>query len=370
MRHFLKRVLNILWKHWIWISLIFCAILVKIASFYPYWIETHYSLRIYPGMAAALRFMFGWMPFSFGDLFYGFLIVILIIRTLRFFKILFTRRAGPGYVKQTFLNTGFIIIVVYVSFNFLWGMNYDRLGIAQQLNLEMKKYSLPELDTLVAVLEDRLNFYAKLAGEPNRDSFYDKQNLFHESAFAYQLATKKYSFLRYRPASVKPSIFSYAGNVLGFDGYYNPFSGEAQVNTTIPVFLRPFVTCHEIGHQVGYAKENEANFAGFLACRLHPSPVFRYSVYFDMFNYAIRELHRKDSLLAKQYISNLDTQVKKDYAEVRRFYRKYENPIEPLITWSYGNYLKANNQPAGRETYSQVVAFLIAYQRKYGKESI
>jgi hypothetical protein len=341
-----------------------------LASFYPHQIETHYSLTIYPDTASALRFLFGWIPFSVGDLFYGFVIVLLFARTLKFLKAIFTKRVAPGYLKQTFFSTSFMILIIYVSFNLLWGMNYDRVGIAKQLNLEMKKYSLQELDTLVVVLEDRLNHYAKLAGETNRDSFYHKQNLFRGSAFAYQLASEKYSFLRYRPASVKPSLFSYAGNVLGFEGYYNPFSGEAQVNTTIPVFMRPFVTCHEIGHQVGYAKENEANFAGFLACRLHPSPVFRYSVYFDMFNYAIGELHRKDSLLAKRYISNLDTQVKKDYAELRRFYRKYENPVEPLITWFYGNYLKANNQPAGGKTYSQVVAFLIAYQRKFGKESL
>jgi glucose-6-phosphate dehydrogenase assembly protein OpcA len=99
-------------------------------------------------------------------------------------------------------------------------------------------------------------------------------------------------------------LYSYAGNILGFEGYYNPFSGEGQVNTTVPVFEQPFVACHEIGHQVGYAKENEANFAGFLACRLHTSPVFRYSVYFDMYNYSINELYRNDSSRARQYIDS------------------------------------------------------------------
>jgi hypothetical protein len=29
--------------------------------------------------------------------------------------------------------------------------------------------------------------------------------------------------------------------------------------------------------------------------------------------------------------------------------------------WGYGHYLKANNQPAGKETYNEVVAWLIAY---------
>ncbi len=49
---------------------------------------------------------------------------------------------------------------------------------------------------------------------------------------------------------------------------------------------------------------------------------------------------------------------------------KYENLVEPVITWFYSNYLKANDQPLGKETYSQVVAFLIAYQRKFGVERL
>ncbi|MFI5187966.1 MAG: DUF3810 family protein, partial [Chitinophagales bacterium] len=149
-----------------------------------------------------------------------------------------------------------------------------------------------------------------------------------------------------------------------------PFSGEGQVNTTIPVFEQPFVACHEIGHQVGYGKENEANFAGFLACRLHPSPVFRYSVYFDMYNYAINEFYRSDSVRAKKYLDSLHPQVKKDYEELRKFFKKYQNPIEPIITWIYGKYLQANNQPSGKRTYSEVIAFLIAFQRKYGVQSL
>ncbi|HET9826740.1 MAG TPA: DUF3810 domain-containing protein, partial [Chitinophagaceae bacterium] len=199
---------------------------------------------------------------------------------------------------------------------------------------------------------------------------YKKRNLFHESYEAYIAAVEKYPFLNYQPRSIKPSLFSYAGDIFGFEGYYNPFSGEGQVNTTVPVFTQPFVACHEIGHQVGYAKENEANFAGFLACRMHPSPVFRYSVYFDMYNYTIGSLFRNDSVRAKQYLKALHPQVKRDYDERKRFFKKYRNPIEPVITWIYGKYLQANNQPAGKRTYSEVIAFLIAYQRKFGKESL
>jgi hypothetical protein len=32
----------------------------------------------------------------------------------------------------------------------------------------------------------------------------------------------------------------------------------------------------------------------------------------------------------------------------------------------YGNYLRANEQPAGLKSYNEVVAMLIGYRRKFG----
>jgi len=62
--------------------------------------------------------------------------------------------------------------------------------------------------------------------------------------------------------------------------------------------------------------------------------------------------------------------VKKDRKELREFFQRHRNPIEKIIAWGYGEYLKANNQPAGKRTYDEVVAWLIAYYKKYGLESL
>ena len=357
-------------RAWSWVSLILLAILIKFSSSYSGFIEHYYSNGIYPIISKVQRFLFGWVPISIGDIIYGFFILVIMVKTWQLLKVLLKRK----FNRQSFFNglkqIIFFFLLVYIFFYLLWGLNYSRIGIARQLNLKMSTYTLKELDTLTNVLEQRLNYYASQLRPAQRDSFYKKRNLFHESYEAYKIASRFYPFLNYDPKSIKPSLYSYAGNIFGFEGYYNPFSGEGQVNTTIPVFEQPFVACHEIGHQVGYGKENEANFAGFLACRLHPSPVFRYSVYFDMYNYAIGELYRNDSLKARKYLDALHPQVRKDYEELRRFFRKYQNPIEPVITWIYGKYLQANNQPAGKRTYSEVIAFLIAYQRKFGSQSL
>lgn len=363
-------ILNKLMKAWSWVTLILLVVTIKFSSLFSGVIERYYSDGIYPVVSKIQRFLFGWIPFSLGDLLYTFMVLFILVKIWRLIRALAQRKFGRQYFLTGLRQLLFFVLLVYVLFYLLWGLNYSRRGIARQLNLKMTTYTIGELDTLTNALEARLNVYAKQVTPDQRDSFNKKKNLFREANEAYRIARNYYSFLSYQPRSIKPSIYSYAGNVLGFEGYYNPFSGEAQVNTTIPVFEQPFVACHEIGHQVGYGKENEANFAGFLACRLHPSPAFRYSVYFDMYSYAIDEFYRVDSVKAKIYIDSLDPQVKKDFKELRAFFKKYKNPVEPIITWLYGKYLQANNQPAGKRTYSEVIAFLIAYQRKYGVASL
>ena len=355
-------------KSWSWILLILFSILIKWASWYPGWVERNYSQGIYPVISKVQRFLFGWIPFSVGDLFYAFLVLVILFRAFRFFKLLFRKQLTRRYFVRGLQQAIFFFLFVYVFFNLLWGLNYNRLGIAKQLELEVKPYTLADLDTLATVMLERVNHYATTVTVAQRDSFDNKKRLFRESAESYRKVAEKWSFLYYQPSSVKPSLFSYLGNYLGFQGYYNPFSGEGQVNTTVPRHIEPFVTTHEIAHQLGYARENEANFVGYLASSQYASNAFRYSVYYDMFNYTIGEMRRLDTALAAQFLDQMHPQVRKDQADFRAFYLKYRNPIEPVVMWGYGHFLKANNQPAGKRTYNEVVAWLIAYYKKFGTE--
>jgi hypothetical protein len=89
-----------------------------------------------------------------------------------------------------------------------------------------------------------------------------------------------------------------------------------------------------------------------------------------MYLYAFGELYRRDSVQAKRYREQLRPQVIQDIKELNAFYKQYKNLIEPVIMWFYGHYLKANNQPAGKLTYDEVVLWLIAYYKKYGGEKL
>src|SRR5690606_3678956 len=68
---------------------------------------------------------------------------------------------------------------------------------------------------------------------------------------------------------------------LGTAGYYNPLTGEAQVNTAMPGFTQPFTALHELAHQSGVGPEDEANFIAFIAGIGSEKVLFRYSAYYQ-----------------------------------------------------------------------------------------
>ncbi|MBI1344507.1 MAG: DUF3810 family protein [Terrimonas sp.] len=357
-------------KAWAWVLLVLSAIAIKWISLYPEIVEKYYTYGLYPVIARTQRFLLGWIPFSIGDLFYGFLILVVLFKTFQLFRVIFKKQFNKEYLLAGLKQIIFFFLFVYVFFYGLWGLNYSRQGIAKQLGITVRKYDIHSLDTLTDVLISRLNLYAGKVSDEQFDAFRKKKTLFSLSTLAYEKARTNYPFLRYPPKSLKPSLYSYLGNYLGFQGYYNPFSGEGQVNTTVPSFLEPFVSCHEIGHQLGYARENEANFIAFLACKDYDNDLYRYSLYFDLYHYAVSEMYRIDSLQASTYEDKLAPLVKKHQQDYRDFYNRYRNPVEPLITKLYGQYLKANNQPEGKRSYNLVIAWLIAYYQKFGKDAL
>jgi hypothetical protein len=346
----------------------FC-ILIHVYSQDSLRVEEGYSTHFYVYLSRFLRKITGPVPFSLGDILYGIFFIWLMWKLIKNVRAI---RRRPKYlplaprIKYKLLKFFTICCILYILFNIFWGINYNRLGIASQLGLTMDKYSTQELKDMNCLLIDRINS-SKQVLEKQKERYPSNAALFAMTAAAYDTISKPYPFLVYRPASIKPALWGWLGNFAGFTGYYNPFTGEAQVNTTVPKFLQPYVACHEAAHQVGYAKEMEANFVGYLAAAASKDTVFHYSVYLDLFMYANRNLFRTDSVSAKLYRQELIPQVNADLEEWRKFSRNHLNPAEPVIRWMYGKFLQGNQQPQGILSYDEVTAFIIAYHKKFGK---
>ena len=377
-------------------SLVFTLVLVVVTVFIHIYssdstrVENQYATGIYPAFGRFLRYLFGWFPFSIGDVLYGLIIIWLIWKIVKGIKAItplnyvrsFSKNPQGGSKEKILakikrrlslqnLGTGLFktlrfLLIIYIIFNVFWGINYNRVGIAGQLQLKMDKYKLEDLKIINALLVAKTN--ASKQSLVNGNYKYPSNiQLFKKVQVAYQQAEKVYPFLKYQTVSLKPSMWSWLGNYMGFTGYYNPFTGEAQVNTLVPKFLQPFTTCHEVAHQLGYAKEMEASFVAYLTAVASQDTLLHYSVYLDLFMYSNRNLFETDSIAAKEFTKLLIPVVKTDLQEWKAFNKKHRNTFEPIFRWIYGVYLKQNQQPQGVLSYDEVTGFMIAYYKKYGK---
>ena len=353
-------------KQYYWpIFITFICIAINFFSNDSQRVEELFSTNFYTHFIKFYRTIFAWIPFSVGDVLYGLLFIYLMNKLFRFIKIIFNAQKRKLFFsdwKKHLLNFYQKLALIYLLFNLMWGINYNRLGITAQLNLKIEKYSLVELKEINFILVQKIN-ENKLVLLTNKNT--DTTNLFEETKRAYDSASKKYTYLAYENKSIKKSMYSWFCNYASIDGYYNPFTGEATVNTSVPSFTQPFTICHEVAHQLGYAKEMEANFVGYIAATSSNNYYFKYSTYADLFTYANNTLRIADSTAAISYRKLLLPEVIQDFKARRKFNLEHAGALEPFFRILYGKFLEHNQQPLGILSYDEVTAFIIAYHKKY-----
>ncbi len=354
----------------LFLLLLLLVIAIRLFSLNELRVEKYYATGFYPFFSRILRVLTGWIPFSLGDLLYIAAFLFLVIKAWKLIKLLARRRVKEYLSWILFRKYIRLVLWIYIVFNISWGLNYNRVGIAGQLGLQVQNYSKQEILQLTGLLLNKLNLYAAQIDTVDRAEVERPANLFKAGVADFAQAERLYPFLQYSQPSLKVSIYSYLGHYFGFTGYINPFTAEAQLNINEPMFIKPFVLNHEIAHQVGYGKENEASFVSFLACKESANLHTKYSVYYEMFLSAFRESLVADSSLAKIFREKLHLRVTRDRAFELNWRRQRKNNVQPLVTDFYDNYLRLNNQPKGMATYNEVIAWLIAYMKKYGAAAI
>src|SRR5690349_11113224 len=192
----------------VWITLIVLAAGIKILSFSSNAVEKYYSTGIYPLIARLERLLFGWVPFSVGDILYALAGAGLIYGLVMLIRRLARREADASYFKAVLGNTVFVMLVVYVYFNLSWGLNYDRRGIAYQLQLDVRPYSTNDLDTLLQQVVRQINRVDSL-GRQHRLLLTRHNDLFRGAVSSYGTLSSGDERFVYASPSVKASLYSY-----------------------------------------------------------------------------------------------------------------------------------------------------------------
>lgn len=348
-------------KKWITPALLpIQIILVGWASKNTEWIEAHYSQSFYPKIARFLRGVFGTFDVSIGDILY----LLLLINILAFlFKKVRKRRVTW---QEFFRKTLKLCSIAYFLFHILWGLNYYRKPLHEILGIE-NEYAIKDLEKLTYNLINTSNELHK--NLQSNDSLavvipYTTVEILNKTTEAYSNLKSVFPSLDYTPKSIKPSLISKPLSYMGFGGYINPFTNEAQVNSYIVPYKMPVTSCHEEAHQLGFAKENEANFIGAMACMNSNDLYFKYAGYTFALRYCLHELHLKDEQKGMCALEKVRPGILANYQQITDFWEAHENPLEPLFKHFYNEFLKVNNQEDGLRSYNYIVSLLVNYLKE------
>lgn len=363
------------WKHdlkrlWLLAPGIIALVLTLLARNDPDACEHVFSRTIYPIISSA----WGYLPSLVGVSVAQWVviaIIALVVLMLVYYIARIVTRGGMRlhYLYRMIMSLLGIVSIIFFLYTVFCGLNYHRCTFAQNEGFDVRPSSTQELTGLCNELVVELNSARAEIGDDIQGHI-DTRGGFagyaSRSVIEMQELAEEYSTLE-RPVYSRPkpvTLFSQLMTYGDITGMYFALTVESNINTMPPFYTIPATMGHELAHQCGYMREDEANFIAFLACRDSGDPLIRYSGYSMAYSYALSALIQADENAARDVASQLSDEARADRIENAEFWQRYESALRTFAQQTNDAYLKANDQPDGTQSYGRMVDLLLAQRRQ------
>jgi len=337
------------------VSVIIYSVALKSVSFADFINET-----VSVWLRAAMSYVTYIFPFSVFELL---VILILPIIILLIFKMI---KSGTTHVRRmrTVISLVGVIALIFSSYIFMLGIGYHTTPLAAKLGLTSRTdLSSDEIYRTITTVEKEVN---ALAAELDLDGDstsmpYEMNELNEKIVRAYDAVNSEYSLVTNFKSRAKPVYFSTVMSDMRITGIYSFFTGEANVNIEYPDYVLPFTVAHELAHQRGICRENEANFIAFLVCISSDDPYIRYSGYLNLYEYLASAMYRADKDAYYEINAGLSHIASSDIKAANAVYNAHKDSfLGELNDKINDRYLKLNGTQ-GVVTYGYVVRLAVSY---------
>jgi len=335
-----------------------------LAPKFPRFIESGYSTKFYYWVIRPYSLLTGLFPFSLAELIVVGVTVFILFQAFRaviFYK-KYRKDFARGFLKKS-VSLALVPVFLYLAFNLMWGLNYNRLTFAEISGLPVEAVSVNELAELAQHLAQRANELRDLVTEDDRQIMslpHGIKDMFSRAHLGYERAAGIYPELGGHYGRPKGVMLSHYWSYTGISGVFFPFTAEANVNIKMPHFMLPATTAHEMAHQRGFAREDEANYLAYLTCTSHPDPDFQYSGVLFALIFVMNTLHKYDTEMWSDIRSQYSGGVNRDLSDWREYIQRYEGSVKQVSTRVNNTYLKAKRQKEGVQSYGRMVDLLLA----------
>ncbi len=332
-------------------------------NIFPIWINTY-------GRFTSL------FSFSFGEklIFIGLILLALFIATLFYLLIsfiifIFQKKKSKKYTIPGFIKRYFDVFTWILSFVYLI-MNLNCFSLYHCTQFECNyTYTLEELTLLRDHIVNKLNEYALIFERDELGNIIYTEDMGAQARISMQNLDGTFS--RMNGFQVIPKILdsSVLMSQQYMQGYYFPFSMEANINGLMSIGSKPFTMCHELAHTRGYIYEDEANLIGFFACIKSDDVFFQYSGYLSVLNYVNNTFYRSvDIETYKSHVAVSDlvwhddeflTEEAWEYVNSHALFstEKVKKAADTFVDTT----LKVNGVKEGKLSYNHVVDLLLTY---------
>ncbi len=319
----------------------------------------------YPGsvIRAVLAHLTNWLPCSLAEALVLFLPVIL------FFLIRTAIKKYSDCWHNTLVYLGTLLSVASLLFTLMvWGFGTGYYGrtLDVKLGLDRRDVSAEELKYTAEQLVEQVNLAAEEVTFRYQNFSvmpYSLDEMNDKLLEAYDKVSDEYSFVQRLHSRVKPVVNSELWSYTHITGVYSYFTGEANINVNFPDYSIVYTAAHELAHQRGIAREDEANFMAFLVCTASDDPYIRYCGYLNMYEYVRNSLYSASLDMYSEVNGSLCLEVRYELYSYSQFFDKYRHNVVADVSETVNDtYLKLQGTP-GTRSYGMVTDLAVAYYK-------
>lgn len=331
----------------------------------PALVEKVYSRHLY-GITQGLSTITGVFPFSVGECLIIAALAAGLVLLILFLKRLMGKQGRRQTLGTALANLLLVASLLYCAFILLWGLNYDRETFARNAGYTIEPAKDGELMALCQDLVRETN-QARLKIKTDARGVMilrvGRAGLGGRLREGYQTISERLPVLGGSYGLPKYVHFSTLLSYADISGVYFPYTGEANLNFDVPDAELPFSAAHEMAHQRGFAREDEANFIAYLVCKQSRDPDIVYSGLLNATVYAMNALEAQAAKDCRRVASGYSKGVLADLVAISRFWKQYRGKVQKAADRVSDLYLKTNAQADGINSYGRVVDLLLAEYR-------
>ena len=311
-----------------------------------------------------LSYLTSWIPFSLAEM----LLLLLPLIAVALIVIAARHFCNSGHDAWVYVRILFSApCLVLVIFVWCFAPGYYGTPLEQKLGLERQGVRAKELYATAELLSAELKaLEAEIDfGEDGASRMpYSYEEMNQKLLDAYEDFCKDHDFIDHFYSRVKPVMLSEPMSYTHITGVYTFFTGEANINVNFPDYTVPYTAAHELAHQRGIAREDEANFIAFLVCMESDDPYIRYSACLNLYEYVCSALRDADRELYKKSYLNLPKSLHGEEQAYSAFFDKYRKNIAANVSQKTNDlYLQSQGASEGSKSYNLVVDLAVAYYK-------